>query len=93
MHRSKIVEEQNPIAEKTIDETSYKYDSNIRKEQMLPYMIYINENEFQCSICNESHQKRAKLFYHFRFVHKRQIVKEQKPIAETSQNDSRIEME
>ena len=93
MHRSKIVEEQNPIDEKTIDETSYKYDSNIRKEQMLPYMIYINENEFQCSICNESYQKRAKLFYHFRFVHKRQIVKEQKPIAETSQNDSRIEME
>ena len=42
MHRSKIVEEQNPIAEnpsaknpnaeKPIAETSYKYDSNITKE-------------------------------------------------------------
>jgi len=81
MHRSKIVEEQNPIA------TNQSY--NIRKEQMLPYIIYINEDEFQCSICNESYQKRSKLFEHFRFVHKRQIIKEQKPIAETSQNDSR----
>jgi len=85
MHRSKIVEEQNPIA----TNQSYKYESNIRKEQMLPYIIYINEDEFQCSICNESYQKRSKLFEHFRFVHKRQIIKEQKPIAETSQNDSR----
>ena len=58
MHRSKIVEEQNPIA------TNQSY--NIRKEQMLPYIIYINEDEFQCSICNESYQKRAKLFDHFR---------------------------
>ena len=90
MHRSQIVEEQKPIAEKPIAETSYKYDSNIRKEHMLPYMIYINEDEFQCSICNEYYQKRAKLFDHFRFVHKSQIVKEQKTISETSQNDSRI---
>ena len=58
MHRSKIVEEQNPIA------TNQSY--NIRKEQMLPYIIYINEDEFQCSICNESYQKRDKLFDHFR---------------------------
>ena len=58
-----------------------------KKEHMLPYMIYINEDEFQCSICNENYNKRAKLFDHFRFVHKRKVIKEQKPIIEASQND------
>ena len=71
---------------------SYKTKGRPHKKT-LGVHIYINENEFQCSICNESFQKRAKLFDHFRFVHKRQIVKEQKPIAEISQNDSRIKKE
>ena len=54
-------------------------------------MIYnSNEDEFQCLICSKSYNKRFKLFTHLRLIHRTQIVKEQKPIAENPKTNQGV---
>ena len=66
----------------------------LTESSLLPYMIYnSNQDEFQCLICSKSYNKRFKIFRHLRLLHRIQIVKEQKPIAEIPKNESSIEKE
>ena len=63
----------------------------LTEKYLEPYMIYnSNGDEFQCLICSKSYNKKFKLFRHLRLLHRTQIVKEQKQIAEIPKNESSI---
>ena len=84
----------DPFLQNTENYGPKRLNDYLTEKCLLPYMLYnSNEDVFQCLICSKSYNKRFKLFRHLRLLHRIQIVKEQKQIADIPKNDSSIKKE
>ena len=46
---------------------------SIKTYYLFPYIKYISDTDFQCSICNRSHNKKPHVLRHLRTVHRNGI--------------------